>query len=146
MSPAWKVEQPFRVAHNMPWTDLLDNPDTVVAVVGATDAPGKYGGVIYRNLKGKGFTVYAVNPNREFVDGDRAYPTLAALPERPHIIDLVVPAADGMAVATEAALLGLDRIWLQPGAEGPSLVKTLDDAGLEFLIGRCIMVEAPSHR
>ena len=41
---------------------LLQDPATTVAVVGATDNPAKYGAKIYRDLKGKGFTVYAVNP------------------------------------------------------------------------------------
>jgi len=129
----------------MRWTDLLNDPKTVIAVVGATDSPGKYGGRIYRNLKGKGFTVYAVNPNRDSVDGDPAYPSLESLPGRPDIIDLVVPATQGTLVAGEAAELALDQIWIQPGAEGRSLVTALDEAGLNYLVGRCIMVEAPHH-
>lgn len=130
----------------MQWTDLLHDPATVIAVVGATDSRGKYGGRIYRNLKGKGFAVYAVNPHRETVDGDQAFPDLESLPRRPDIIDLVVPADQGALVAGEAAQLGLDRIWIQPGAEGTSLVDVLDGSGLEYLLGRCIMVEAPSHQ
>ena len=43
---------------------LLEEPNTTVAVVGATDSPSKYGSVIYRDLKLKGFAVYPVNPNR----------------------------------------------------------------------------------
>ena len=129
----------------MRWTDLLNDPKTVIAVVGATDSPGKFGGRIYRNLKAKGFTVYAVNPNRDSVDGDPAYPTLRALPEPPDIIDLVVPAAAGASVASEAVELGLDQVWIQPGAERPSLVATLDEAGIHYLVGRCIMIEAPHH-
>ena len=49
---------------------LLEEPDTTVAVAGATDNPSKYGSVIYRDLKLKGFTVYPVNPHRTTVDGD----------------------------------------------------------------------------
>ena len=35
---------------------LLNRDDTTIAVVGATDDPHKYGSVIYRDLKRKGFT------------------------------------------------------------------------------------------
>ncbi|NIQ54637.1 MAG: CoA-binding protein, partial [Gemmatimonadetes bacterium] len=51
-----------------------------MAVVGATDSPDKYGGIIYRDLKRRGFRVFAVNPGRETVDGDPAYAGLADLP------------------------------------------------------------------
>ena len=54
-------------------TRLLDQPDTTIAIVGATDNPSKYGHVIYRDLKQKGFPVYPVNPNRSTVDGDKAF-------------------------------------------------------------------------
>ena len=39
-----------------PITALLED-DPVIAVVGANDNPAKYGSVIYRDLKAKGYTV-----------------------------------------------------------------------------------------
>ena len=65
--------------------DLLDKPDTTVAVVGATDNPSKYGSIIYRDLKRKGYHVFPVNPNRSTVDGDRAYNHLKDLAQKPTI-------------------------------------------------------------
>lgn len=130
----------------MTWAHLLEDPTTTIAVVGATDSPGKYGGRIYRNLKSKGFRVFAVNPNRETVDDDRAYASLSDLPARPDIVDLVVPSQVGARVAREAAELEIDHIWVQPGAEGLQLMQALDETKAEHLTGRCIMVEAPSHR
>ncbi len=41
--------------------DLLGEPDTTVTVVGASDNPSKYGNVIYRDLRRRGFTVFAVS-------------------------------------------------------------------------------------
>ena len=43
---------------------LLGEPNTTVAVVGASDNPSKFGNIIYRDLRRKGFVVFAVNPNR----------------------------------------------------------------------------------
>ena len=62
---------------------MLDDPATTVAVVGATDNPAKYGSVIYRDMKRKGYSVLAVNPNRATVDGDRCYPIWDPSPRRP---------------------------------------------------------------
>ncbi|HDH03481.1 MAG TPA: hypothetical protein ENH15_04470 [Actinobacteria bacterium] len=44
---------------------LLQEPDTTVALIGATDNLSKYGSVIYRDLKRKGIPVFAVNPHRD---------------------------------------------------------------------------------
>jgi predicted CoA-binding protein len=113
-------------------TQLLASTDITIAVVGATDSPGKYGGIIYRDLKSLGYGVRAVNPNRTTVDGDECYPNLAALPEVPDIID----------VAREAVSLGYRNLWLQPGAEGPALEEFLRRNQVHFLADSCIMVSS----
>jgi uncharacterized protein len=119
---------------------LLDDPATSVAVVGATDTATKYGSVIYRDLKRKGYPVYAVNPNRETVDGDPAYADVGDLPAPPGIIDLVVPAHIGVGVVRRAIELGYDHIWVQPGAESPELLTLLQESGVDYIADACIMV------
>lgn len=54
-----------------------------VAVVGASSRPGALAWWPLQLLRGSGFEgkVYAVNPNREEIDGVRCYPSVADLPE-----------------------------------------------------------------
>ena len=99
-----------------PITALLNDGDPSVAVVGATDNPNKYGSVIYRDLKAKGYRVYPVNPNRDTVDGDLAY--------------------------DRAAELGIENIWVQPGAEDNAVMERLRTGGFNYLANACIMVRA----
>ncbi len=120
---------------------LLGEPDTTVAVVGASDDPSKYGNVIYRDLRPKGFVVFAVNPNRTHVAGDEAFPSLKELPDRPTIVDLVVPPAVGGKVLRECLHLGLMNVWLQPGAESPENLVFLQARGFNYIADACIMVE-----
>lgn len=121
---------------------LLNQPDTTVAVVGATDNPMKYGYVIYRDLKRKGYRVFPVNPNRTEVDGDPAYPSLAELPERPTIVNIVVPPPVTIRILKKALELGLDNLWLQPGAESPETLAFLQEHDFNYLANACIMVES----
>ena len=121
---------------------LLNRADTTVAVVGATDNPHKYGSVIYRDLKHKGFTVYPVNPSRATVDGDKAYPSLAALPEKPTVVNIVVPPEATLAVLESAHQQGLTNVWIQPGAESPEVLAYVQDHGFNYLAHACIMVES----
>jgi len=123
-------------------TPLLVSTKVTIAVVGATDSPGKYGGIIYRDLKGLGYRVRAVNPRRTRVDGDECYPNLVALPERPDIIDLVVPPEIGLDVAREAVCVGYENLWLQPGAESPPLIAFLEEQQVPYMADSCIMVQS----
>lgn len=125
-----------------PLSELLSDPRTSIAVVGATDNTSKYGSVIYRDLKRKGYRVYAVNPNRTTVDGDPSYGTLADLPDRPDIIDLVVPAEIGLDVVRQVVERGWGNVWVQPGADSPDLLTLLGESGLEYLADACIMVRS----
>ena len=124
-------------------TSLLAAPGATVAVVGATDSVHKYGARIYRDLKRKGFPVYAVNPNRETVDGDPAYASLFDLPSRPTVIDFVVPPDQTLDVLEQALDLGYTDVWIQPGAESARVVEYLDDHHFNYLVDACIMVSAP---
>ncbi|MDH3247421.1 MAG: CoA-binding protein [Acidimicrobiia bacterium] len=123
-------------------TDHLRDSNTVIAVVGATDAPWKYGGKIYCDLKAKGFQVRAVNPNRETVDGDSTYPNLASVPDEIDIVDVVVPPEIAERIVADAAEIGLTHFWLQPGAESQRVIELAEAEGLEVIHHQCIMVRA----
>lgn len=124
---------------------LLNEGDPVVAVVGATDNPRKFGNQIYLDLKAKGLRVQAVNATRDTVDGDPAYATLADLPERPDMINFVVPPTRTLRVLELANELGMKTVWVQPGAESADVVRYLEDHGFEYVVNDCIMVESRTH-
>jgi predicted CoA-binding protein len=97
----------------------------VWAVVGANTNPEKYGNMIYRKLKSRGYTVYPVNPVYDAVDGDKCYKDLSSLPQVPDVIDMVVSPKRGKPIIEEAARIGIKNVWLQPG--------TYDDELLEMI-------------
>ena len=119
---------------------LLGEPDTTVAVVGASKDPSKFGHVIYCDLRRKGFVVFAINPNRTHVAGDEAFASLKKLPARPTIVDVVVPPEVGAGVLRECLDLGLMNVWLQPGAESPENLAFLQERGFNYIADDCIMV------
>src|SRR5438874_2446269 len=79
---------PASRAHDI-WRKLPHPLDAMLephalAVVGATEAEGSVGRTLLENLERGGFagSVYPVNPKRDSVLGVKAYPSMAALPER----------------------------------------------------------------
>lgn len=121
-------------------TKLLEESDVSIAVVGATDNPAKYGHVIYRNLKRKGFTVYPVNPQRTSVDGDPAFPKVGDIPVEPTIINFVVRPSTTLKVLQQCLDLVLMNVWIQPGAESPEVIAFLQQNSFNYIANACIMV------
>lgn len=82
--------------------DRLLDPASI-AIVGASDNPDKIGGrpIYYMRQQGYAGTLYPINPQRAEVQGQRAWPTLDALPAAP---DLAI-----VAVAGEQAVQAVDR-------------------------------------
>lgn len=113
-----------------------------VAVVGASSNREKYGNIILRNLRGRGWRVFAVNPNEAEVEGQPAYPTLKDCPETPALAVMVVPPWVTRRVLEEAQALGVERIWIQPGAGSDEVTEHAAKLGLRVIDGACIMVMA----
>lgn len=111
----------------------------VWAVVGANRRQEKYGNMIYRKLKNKGYEVYAVNPVYDEVEGDKCYKDLSSLPKVPEVINMVVSPKRGKAFFEEAARLGISYIWLQPGTYDDEIMKQIDDLGLKA-VQACVLV------
>jgi predicted CoA-binding protein len=110
------------------------------AVVGATDNPEKYGNQIIKNLLGRDYEVYPVNPRLETVEGIKCYATLSELPIKVDVVDFVVPPAATEAILKECLELGLDRIWLQPGSESEAAIKFCEDNNLKVVHDVCVML------
>jgi len=123
-------------------TPLLAQPGTSLAIAGATDHPTKYGGIIYRDLKRKGYPVFAVNPYRNTVDGDPCWARVTELPEKPAIVVLVVPARRGLEVVADCDEAGIENVWIQPGAFSMELKDALERGGFSWLAEACVMVRA----
>jgi acetyl-CoA synthetase len=79
-----------------------------VAVVGASERPGSYGGEALLNLKRLGFPgrLYAVNPVRDTAHGVACHRSLDDLPEAPDAVVVAIRAAEAAAVVDDAGRLG----------------------------------------
>lgn len=109
------------------------------AVVGANTDPQKYGNMIYRKLKSKGYKVYAVNPVYKEIDGDKCYRNLSALPEKPDVVNLVVTPKRSLLYAIEAKALGINNLWFQPGTYDEIVLNKVDELELSA-VQACVLV------
>ncbi len=93
-----------RQSHSAPQDDRLTaalDPQSV-AVVGASENPEKIGGRPIKYMLRAGYKgrIYPVNPNRPVIQGLKAYPDVASIPEAP---DLAIVAVPGMGAVDAVA-------------------------------------------
>jgi hypothetical protein len=119
--------------------------EKTLAIVGVSRGGKKFGNTILKEMKDKGYTMYPVHPKADMIDGVRAYPSLAALPEDVGGVIVCVPPAEAVNVVQDAAAQGTRRIWLQQGAGSPEAISFCEQQGLSVVHGHCIlMFAAPS--
>jgi predicted CoA-binding protein len=113
------------------------------AVVGASPDRNKYGNKVLRAYMQRGFTVYPINPKADEVEGLKAYPDLASLPEQVSGISVITPPPITEQVVDAAALSGVRYVWMQPGAESPEAVRKAEEHGMKVIAdGSCFLVVA----
>jgi acetate---CoA ligase (ADP-forming) len=80
-----------------------------VAIVGQSDDPAKTAGRPLKFLRQMGYAgrVYPVNARRERVLGERAWPSLTALPEPPEHVYIVTPTEAAVAAVEDCGQLGV---------------------------------------
>jgi predicted CoA-binding protein len=113
-----------------------------IAVVGVSRDGKKFGNAVWKDLKKKGYRVFAVNPRAESIDGERCYPDLSALPERPDGVITVVPPAATEEVVRQAKAAGIPRVWMQQGSESEAAIRFCRDNSMTAIDGECILMFA----
>lgn len=111
----------------------------VWAVVGANQNPTKYGNMIFKKLKARGYEAYAVNPLYDEVEGEPCYKDLTSLPKVPDVIDMVVTPKRAKPILEEAAKLGIKYVWFQPGTYDEEVLNLAKTLGVEA-VQACVLV------
>ncbi len=119
---------------------ILDRKN-IIAVVGASRNPEKYGHQVYKELKTAGYKVYPVNPNTKEILGDRAYPDLHSLPVKPDIVNIVVPPKVTQETVKTCRELSIKTVWMQPGSESEQAINFCKTNDIDVIHGVCIMIE-----
>ncbi len=105
------------------------------AVVGASRDRAKYGNKVFRAWLQNNRRVYPVNPGAGPVEGHESFPDLASLPEPVHGISVITPPAVTESIIRQAGQLGIQHVWLQPGAESDAALKLASQLGMNLIAG-----------
>jgi uncharacterized protein len=120
--------------------DLLKKAKTI-AVVGLSSSPLRpsYGVAAY--LQAQGYRIIPVNPTIKGALGEKAYASLAEVPEKIDIVDVFRRSEFVPGVVDEAIKLKLPAIWLQEGVSHRQAADKARKAGMFVMMDRCILKE-----
>jgi predicted CoA-binding protein len=120
-----------------------------IAVTGVSRTPKDHGSnVVYERLRDRGYEVFAVNPNADEVEGDRAYQDLRSIPggveavvigTRPEIADETM---------RDCAELGIAYVWMHRGPGAGSVSQAAAaygrEHGINVIDGGCPCMFGPT--
>ena len=109
------------------------------AFVGHTSAK-PFPALSYRELRGRGKTVFAVDPSVDEIEGDPAYDDLAALPQSVEAVVLEVPRGETEEWLRRAADAGVRHAWIHMGRDTPEALALARERGIEAVTGTCAVM------
>jgi len=119
---------------------ILDECRTI-AVVGLSSDPSRASHGVAGYMRRQGYKVIAVNPNETQVFGEKAYPDLAAVPEKIDLVDVFRRSDEAGKAVDDAIAVGAKAVWLQEGVIDRGAAQRALDAGLLVVIDRCWLKE-----
>lgn len=114
-----------------------------VAMVGASANPARPSFFVatYLLSSSAAYDVFFVNPTTPEILGRPTYPSLAALPAPPDLVDVFRRPEDLPEVADEAIAAGARTLWLQLGLWHEEVAERAAAAGLDVVMDRCLKIE-----
>ena len=117
-----------------------------IVVVGMSDDPDRPSHGIGGYLAAHGYEVIPVNPNPDEVLGKKCYARLSDVPGEIDLVNVFRRPQFCADVTRDAIEAGAKGVWLQAGIRNEEARKLAEEAGVDFVQDRCIMVEHMARR
>ena len=119
-----------------------------IAVTGVSRSGAEHGSnMVYKRLRDRGYEVFAINPNAEEVEGDRAFSSLASIDGGVDAVVIATAPERAEGTMRECAELGIDHVWMHrslgQGSFSPTAAEYGREQGIEVIDGGCPLMFDP---
>ena len=111
-----------------------------VAIAGVSREPKKFGFQVFKQLKEKGFEVYPINPNVDYIDGTPCFRSVSSLPLNVHSLVIITPKNKTRDIVSEAMAKGIDSIWIQQMSDTPEAIELTRAHPVNQITKECILM------
>jgi predicted CoA-binding protein len=122
--------------------ELLTNARTI-AMIGASDRPGRASYGVMKFLQDHGYRVFPVNPQitGEHVHGEFVWRELAQIGEAIDIVDIFRRSEMAAEAVDQAIFAGAKAVWMQLGVINQDAAARAEAAGLKVVMDRCPKID-----
>jgi uncharacterized protein len=115
-----------------------------LAVAGVSRDGAHVANLVYRRLRERGYTVFALNPNADEVEGDPCYHALADIPGGVAGVFIATRPESAPEVVRQCAAAGVGRVWMHrsfgTGSVSAEAAAIGESAGIRVIAGACPMM------
>ena len=120
--------------------ELLEHSKTI-AVVGLSDSPLRPSHGVSAYMQSRGYRIIPVNPKIDESLGERAFASLADVPERIDIVNIFRRPEYVEEIVDQAIALKIPAIWMQEEVINEKAAEKARQAGMFVVMDRCILKE-----
>ncbi|HKW42641.1 MAG TPA: CoA-binding protein [Thermoplasmata archaeon] len=110
-----------------------------IAVVGCSKDPAKDAHRVPKYMQMHGYRIIPVNPTATEILGEKAYPSLDAVPIPYDAVDIFRPSVDVPPIVEQAVRGPASVVWMQLGIRNDEAAKKAATAGKTVVQDRCMM-------
>ncbi|WP_117169554.1 CoA-binding protein [Paraliobacillus sediminis] len=129
----------YKQADKETMKDILEDTKTI-AVVGLSDKPERTSYQVSKAMQANGYRIIPVNPSIESSLGEKAYPSLADVPESIDVINVFRRSIFLKDIAKQALKTDAKVFWAQQGVFDKDVYDDLTNKGFSVIMDMCIKV------
>jgi predicted CoA-binding protein len=119
-----------------------------IAIAGISRNPhGAVGNLVYKKFKTAGYSVFAVNPKADSIEGEKCYHDLQSIPIKPDAVFLSTHPSQSLNIVHQCAELGIKRVWFHRSFGNGSYDKKAEtfckENGIDAIVYACPMMFVP---
>jgi predicted CoA-binding protein len=120
-----------------------------IGVTGVSRNPQGHGSnAVYQRLRARGYTVFAINPNADQVEGDPCYPDLKSVPGGVEAVVIGTRPETAVDTMRECAELGINQVWMHrsfgTGSVSDAATEYGRQLGITVIDGGCPLMFDPT--
>lgn len=110
-----------------------------IAIVGYSPKPERPSHRVAKALQARGYRIIPVHPALSDGLGEKAYASIAGLPEIPDLVDVFRQPAAVDAIVDDCIVRGVKNLWLQDGVINVAAARRAQAAGMTVVMDRCTL-------